>query len=416
MLIFSYILMNGETLYLIVLFIGLALLLSQVISFNFGESYIRADKPKIETDVEVLRFQVIGDFGNLNPHLTDSELPIHQVAKSMNFFANQNPISMVLTTGDNFYSQRSMCYFNTTLNIMSDQMNYSSLKTVPWYLLYGNHDCYNKIDYGEYLELIYPYIYMPKSPWNMTVQLNNFSVSFTFLPCDFSCIGNSILYRIERQCAHMGSKLNNFTAYKWLDKQLTEISKEPKIKWKVVLIHYPIFSVSASVADNEILKKYLFPILAKHKVDLVISGHNHNMQLLAANISEPYKNQKLDINCLSPNYIKCNNSYIYCLNKNTTCPSSNYNCEDKITFEDSPTYYYPAKSIKKGSYLLQVIQGSGGSTIDYLCPNLTSPMADMLFGKAAYGFSEFTITSSSISINFIDSNTSTVLFNTVLEE
>jgi len=140
------------------------------------------------------------------------------------------------------------------------------------------------------------------------------------------------------------------------------------------------------------------------------------MQLLVSNFSKPYKKQKLDLACLDQSYIPCNGSRIYCLTKDTVCFSSNITCEDRITFEDSPTYNLPLRSFEKGTHLLQVIQGSGGATTDYLCPDLISPMADILFGEAVYGFSEFTITNSSISINFIDSNTSTVLYTTVLEE
>lgn len=409
--------MKVTLLYVFLACLGIALLMKQVILIGKYPVTTYSAKPKIETDGHTLRFHVIGDFGNLNPFLTKSHLPIQKVASSMSSHATQNPISMVLTTGDNFYMSKSVNYLAVSDTVLNSYFNSTDLTTIPWFLLYGNHDCYTKEDYGDHLEYLYPFIYMPKCPWNMTVELNEFSVSFTFLPCDLICYGQSISYRVEKQCMDMKSLHSNYSAYDWIDQHLGSVSNDPKIKWKVVLIHYPIFSVSTSGADNESLKKHLLPLLVKHKVDLVISGHNHNMQYLVANTSGlQYKRQKIKIECFEQTYLKCNESVIYCENKESACESLDLNCSDRITYRDSPLYNISNNSIKKGSNLVQLIQGSGGATLDYLCPSLESPMAEVLFGKAEYGFSELTITKSKISMKFIESETSEVVYESTLEE
>jgi hypothetical protein len=56
----------------------------------------------------------------------------------------------------------------------------------------------------------------------------------------------------------------------WLDSVLTH---DPR-KWTAITFHYPIFSTTAS-RDNETLRKHLKPLLDKHRVDIVLQGHDH---------------------------------------------------------------------------------------------------------------------------------------------
>ena len=56
----------------------------------------------------------------------------------------------------------------------------------------------------------------------------------------------------------------------WLDKVLTE----NKLEWVVCTFHHPIFSTGKD-RDNPELRAIWKPILDKHKVDLVLQGHDH---------------------------------------------------------------------------------------------------------------------------------------------
>lgn len=56
----------------------------------------------------------------------------------------------------------------------------------------------------------------------------------------------------------------------WLDSVLTN---NPK-KWTVITFHYPIYSTKPN-RDNVILRDTFKPIFDKHKVDLVLQGHDH---------------------------------------------------------------------------------------------------------------------------------------------
>jgi acid phosphatase type 7 len=56
----------------------------------------------------------------------------------------------------------------------------------------------------------------------------------------------------------------------WLDDLLSKNQE----RWVICSFHYPIFS-TGKTRDNENLRKLWKPILDKHKVDLVLQGHDH---------------------------------------------------------------------------------------------------------------------------------------------
>ncbi len=56
----------------------------------------------------------------------------------------------------------------------------------------------------------------------------------------------------------------------WLDKVLSETNKT----WKILTFHHPIYSM-AKRRDNPVLRDQWKPIIDKHHVDLVLTGHDH---------------------------------------------------------------------------------------------------------------------------------------------
>jgi 3',5'-cyclic AMP phosphodiesterase CpdA len=56
----------------------------------------------------------------------------------------------------------------------------------------------------------------------------------------------------------------------WLDSELGKSTT----RWKVVTMHHPIFS-SGNGRDSKPWRDAILPILTKHKVDLVLQGHDH---------------------------------------------------------------------------------------------------------------------------------------------
>ncbi len=57
----------------------------------------------------------------------------------------------------------------------------------------------------------------------------------------------------------------------WLDKTLSET----KANWVILTFHYPMYS-TAKGRDNAKLRDLWLPIILKHKVDIVLQGHDHS--------------------------------------------------------------------------------------------------------------------------------------------
>jgi len=57
----------------------------------------------------------------------------------------------------------------------------------------------------------------------------------------------------------------------WLDSVLTINTKE----WVIVTTHLPFYSPKES-RDNDLLRKHFQPIIEKHNVDMVLTGHDHS--------------------------------------------------------------------------------------------------------------------------------------------
>lgn len=56
----------------------------------------------------------------------------------------------------------------------------------------------------------------------------------------------------------------------WLDRVLTDSPR----RWNLVMFHQPMFSPRQD-RDNEILRREILPVLERHRVDLVLQGHDH---------------------------------------------------------------------------------------------------------------------------------------------
>ena len=179
-----------------------------------------------------------------------------------------------------------------------------------------------------------------------------------------------------------------------------------------------MFSISSIAADRETLKRYLFPLLHKYKIDALLSGHNHNMQYLTSkkyNETMEYKVQNQS-NLCSNIFLKCNRKKMICFDKNVTCKYDNTTCADKETVAENHDFLKDQRKMvyKKGEELHQITMGASGADLDHLCLKLNSPMADLVFGLSDFGFAEFTITEDELKIKYIHANTSETVFESII--
>ena len=61
----------------------------------------------------------------------------------------------------------------------------------------------------------------------------------------------------------------------WLEKALADADEEKNLTWRIVVVHHGPWSSGPHGKNARLHDAGVIPLLAKHKVDLVISGHDH---------------------------------------------------------------------------------------------------------------------------------------------
>jgi hypothetical protein len=65
---------------------------------------------------------------------------------------------------------------------------------------------------------------------------------------------------------------------KWLDDTLADARRARHVKWIVVFQHHPLYGSSQNRNDNTGLIRTVLPLYDRHRVDLVLSGHDHHYE------------------------------------------------------------------------------------------------------------------------------------------
>ena len=177
---------------------------------------------------ESVRFAVIGDNGTGDP-------PQYDVARQMASYRLQFPYDLVLMVGDNLYGRPSEREFRDAF-----ERPYKPLLEagVRFFAVLGNHD--------DPDNRLYP-------GFNMGGQRY---YSFTRGHVRFIGLDTNILD--SKQLA-------------WFENTL-KAAVEP---WKVVYFHHAIYSDGARHGSNVELRVKLEPLMVRHAVNVVFSGHDH---------------------------------------------------------------------------------------------------------------------------------------------
>lgn len=187
-------------------------------------------------DEKPLRFAVVGDTGT-------GDRWQGLVAKQMLAEYERNPYPFVVMLGDNIYGG-GMRRIKEVFDIPYDKLLDNGVK---FYATLGNHDQSSAKDQVEY------------KAFNMGGQ-----PYYKFRPADdlveFFTINTSPI--VEK---------NDTSQFAWL----VEALAGSKARWKIVFFHHPPFSPGKRHGDNPILVARVVPILKKHGVRIVMTGHEH---------------------------------------------------------------------------------------------------------------------------------------------
>eukprot|EP01125_Pyxidicula_operculata_P004352 TRINITY_DN1664_c0_g1_i3.p1 TRINITY_DN1664_c0_g1~~TRINITY_DN1664_c0_g1_i3.p1 ORF type:complete len:664 (-),score=92.60 TRINITY_DN1664_c0_g1_i3:623-2614(-) len=220
-----------------------------------------------------LNFVTIGDWGGVEvfPYTTYIQT---RVAPSIAKIAAQVNSSFVISLGDNFYtfgvkSSTDTRWRDTWENVFTHE----SLQT-PWYSIAGNHDWYGNV----YAQLDYSKLpsQMGKKQWlfptlsyDIVKPIPGTDRTVHFIFVDTFHMTTESHGSVPVNAAHAKYTLD------WLNYTLFYSTSH----WKFIMTHYPMYSCSSHGPNAEIQSK-LGPILDKYKIDLYMTGHDHNQQHL----------------------------------------------------------------------------------------------------------------------------------------
>jgi 3',5'-cyclic AMP phosphodiesterase CpdA len=193
--------------------------------------------PRTTGAQNALHFVVIGDMG--------SGLPAQkEIAGAMFAHYQRQPFPFVLMLGDNIYPDGDINKYSET----RFRQPYSGLLAlgVQFYPVLGNHDVL-----GGHENDMMAYFKMPGRYY-----------TFQKGPIAFFALDSNQFDAAQQQ---------------WLDQALTQ-SRAP---WKIAYAHHPIYS-SGLHGSSKSLQKTLKPVLEKHKVQLYLTGHDHDYERFAS--------------------------------------------------------------------------------------------------------------------------------------
>ena len=191
-----------------------------------------------------LRLLAVGDTGTGN----SDQLA---VAEGMANVCEKSGCDLVLLLGDNFYP-------NGVSSIMDSQfyskfeLVYQKLK-IPFFVVLGNHD----VKQDGLAQLIYS---MKSNSWSMP----NYEYSFKSTVARFYGLNTSCPFSFERLRRKLNTDADEI------------IENANKLSWTIVFGHHSVYS-NGTHGDTDFVTRAYWNRILNRRVDLYLSGHNHNL-------------------------------------------------------------------------------------------------------------------------------------------
>lgn len=137
---------------------------------------------------------------------------------------------------------------------------------VPWMTTVGNHEMEGgngELGYAGYLDRFAPPTNgVPGAPVTYSFVYGN--VGFVALD------GNDASFEIDRNNGYLGGKQDG-----WLDRRLARLRADDRVDFLVVGFHNCMYCTNLVHSSDGGNRSRWEPIFDKHRVDLVVNGHNH---------------------------------------------------------------------------------------------------------------------------------------------
>jgi len=223
------------------------------------------DEPPAVSDVGLpgspeLRIVAFGDFGEQPNRNTG---PQNEVAQAITAYHTDQPFDFGLTLGDNFYPAGLTSPTDPRWTSQWERL-YSPMG-IRVYAILGNHDYKNARSPGAEIA---------RSRHSATWCLPRPYFTFTAGAVQLFAVDTT---PVEEPGYDPGGAMD--AQRLWLDRALAA----SRARWKIVYGHHPVYSNGEHGGRSGALpriKSYLLPLLLKHKVDVYLSGHDHDLEAL----------------------------------------------------------------------------------------------------------------------------------------
>lgn len=211
-----------------------------------------------------LRFVVFGDWGsgntvqkNVARAMSQHCVAAKQAGKSVDF---------AISVGDNFYNDGVKNPADAQWDTKFEAMYPAASMPFPFYATLGNHDWH--LDPNA--QLLYGA--KPGTRWNMDGFYYSRSIGGTpEAPLADFFFFDTDLWLPQYNAKGLGDK-----QMVWLERALTD----SKAHWKILVGHHPPYSDGEHAGDKDltIIQGLLPALCEKYSVDVLLSGHDHDMQ------------------------------------------------------------------------------------------------------------------------------------------
>ncbi|XP_051147643.1 purple acid phosphatase 17-like [Andrographis paniculata] len=218
-------------------------------------------------------FLVVGDWGRKGHY--NQSLVSHQMGK----IAEDLDIDFVVSTGDNFYDNG--LHGEDDPNFLDSFSNVYTSRSLhkQWYSVLGNHD-YR----GNAVAQLSSYLRKIDSRW---LCLRSFVVNTEIAELFFVDTTPMVEEYFTNPGDHTYDWRGVLPVKSYVANLLQDVEtalKESKAKWRIVIGHHAIRSISHH-GDTRELVDQLLPILRANGVDFYINGHDHCLQQISDNQS-----------------------------------------------------------------------------------------------------------------------------------
>lgn len=209
-----------------------------------------------------VRILAFGDFGEQASRGAGEQ---RALARAMSAFHADHPFDFGLTLGDNFYPEGLSSPEDPRWESQWERL-YSPLG-VRVYATLGNHD---------HRAAGSPEAEQKRSELSATWCLPRPWYTYTAGPVQLFAIETTVYDEPE-----VVEGIDGAAQLAWLDRALAASGA----RWKVVYGHHPIYSNGEHGREGNgtlpRIKERILPLLRKHKVDVYLAGHDHDLQALA---------------------------------------------------------------------------------------------------------------------------------------